>query len=115
MTKSRKKSELKLEKIRNAFDQIDIAIPGRIRSVRLKCGTPTCACWKSKSKRHGPYFFWDRKVNNKLTSKSIPKVIVKDLKRWIENRKKLEDLVKQMLAQGQTFASELVEKKRGEK
>jgi len=113
MAKSRNKMKFMSKKIKNLINKIDVTIPGRIRSVRLKCGTPTCSCWEKKSKRHGPYFFWDRKVNNKLTSKSIPKEAIKDLKQWIENRKVLEELLRQMNEQGQIFACSFVEKKRG--
>lgn len=113
MSKSRNKTKLMSKMIKSLINKIEVTIPGRIRTVRLKCGTPTCSCWKDKSKRHGPYFFWDRKVNNKLTSKSIPKEAIKELRQWIENRKVLEKLLRQMNVQGQIFACDFIEEKRG--
>ena len=75
----------------------EIALPGKIRTVYLKCGKESCKCKSGKdTDKHGPYTFWDRRVDGKLTSSSIPKDEIKKFKGWIKNREKLEKLVKEI-------------------
>lgn len=33
----------------------EIAIPGTVVEVRLRCGTPSCGCHRDPALRHGPY------------------------------------------------------------
>lgn len=102
-------TEKKLRKIKDEFGKIDLIVPGTVRTTYLKCGKTSCACWKEKSARHGPYYFWDRKVNGKLSSKSINKDLVPILKAWIKNRKKAEDQLGQMIILGQKIAFDYIE------
>lgn len=90
----------------DSLTNIDLAIPGRVRSVLMKCGKDNCPCRDDLDKRHGPYFFWDRKVNGKLSSLSIPKELVPSFEKWIRNRKKLEATVVKVLDLSQKIASE---------
>jgi len=92
-------------RICNEISSIGTAIPGTIRSVKLKCGSGNCKCKSGKNEdKHGPYFFWNRKVNGKMTSASIPKDKVSQFKSWINNRKKLEKLVADLIERDQKFA-----------
>lgn len=86
--------------------KIDVAIPGTLRTITMKCGKDSCPCFSGDKKFfHGPYFFWDRKVNGKPSSLSIPKELVPTFKKWIANRKKIERLFKKILDDGQKFAT----------
>ena len=86
------------------------AIPGTIRKVRLRCGKDGCRCQSGKDEdKHGPYYFWSRKVKGRMTSSSIPRGKVGQFRRWIENRRRLERLVDQILAQGQKDALKILE------
>ena len=51
-------------------------------------------------------------MNGKLTSKMVSKKMAIQIKKWIENRSKLEDLVQKILALSQLIASDLVEEER---
>ena len=102
--------EKRLAEIKPQLGGFDLAIPGTIRTISLKCGKPSCACWADKKARHGPYYFWDRKVGGKLTSKSIAKPMVPLLKKWIENRKRTEKSLQEILALSQAIVSDMVEK-----
>ena len=89
-----------------ALDKIDVAIPGRLRTVTMKCGKASCPCSSGEKEFfHGPYFFWDRKVNGKLSSLSIPEKMVPKFQKWLDNRKKIEVLVKKLLDEGQVVAA----------
>jgi hypothetical protein len=91
--------------VSDSLINIDVVIPGRLRSVLMKCGKASCPCGDDPDKRHGPYFFWDRKVNGKLSSVSIPKELVPTFEQWIKNRKKLDATVKKIIDSGQRFAA----------
>jgi len=99
-----KKSDFS-KKIKEEIFEMGMAIPGTIRTVKLKCGSPNCRCRSGKNEdKHGPYYFWDRKVKGKLTSTSVPKDKVAQIKMWIKNRQKLEKLVTELLDRGQKAA-----------
>lgn len=89
---------------KRVFD-IGIAIPGTLRETYHRCGRSYCQCMVSEQHRHGPYFLWDRRINGKLTAKSISEEDVALYEEWIGNRKKLEALVIQMLEVGSNYAT----------
>ena len=74
---------------------------GTIRAVKLKCGRANCRCRSGNDEdKHGPYYFWNRKVKGKMTSSSIPPDKVSQVKKWIQNRHRLEKLIGRLLTQG---------------
>lgn len=110
MRKINKEKMLELLKIK--IGDFDLAVPGRLREVYSKCGKKYCACQKDKNARHGPYILWDRKVNEKLTSKMVSKKLADQIKKWIDNRKKLEEMVQEILNISQSLASNIVDQER---
>jgi hypothetical protein len=93
------------EELKKRILDIGIAIPGTLREIYHRCGRSYCQCMVSEKHRHGPYFLWDRRINGKLSAKSINEDDVVIYKEWINNRKKLEELVAQMLSIGQNYAA----------
>lgn len=102
----------KIELLKTKICDFDLAVPGRLRTIYSKCGKEYCACQTDKNARHGPYILWDRKVNGKLSSKMVSKKMALQIKKWIENRNKLEKLVQEILVLSQSVASDLVEQER---
>jgi hypothetical protein len=94
-------------RLKAGFLRLGLAIPGTIRKTYLLCGKKECACASKGGSPHGPYYFWNRKVNGKLTSKSIPKGKLRLYEGWIENRKELERLMQEVLEFGQEIAANL--------
>ena len=92
------------ERLKQRIMRLGIAIPGTIRETYLLCGKQGCACAKNDSARHGPYYLWNRKVNGKLTSKSIPRDKLPIYEQWLNNRKLLEVLVQEVLEMGSKIA-----------
>jgi hypothetical protein len=91
--------------LKRKISKLGPAIPGTIREVRLKCGKDGCRCQSGKAEdKHGPYYFWDRKVKGKLTSSTVAKDKVAKIKEMIENRRKFEKLFDRLLAQGMKAA-----------
>lgn len=107
------KNQADYDRIKKKIAALGLAIPGTIRETYLLCGKPGCACAHSDDARHGPYYLWNRKVNGKLTSKSIPKDQLRLFEEWIGNRRKLEGLVDQLLEIGAVIAIGPTKRKRG--
>jgi hypothetical protein len=100
-------SDPRYRRIKGKLMSIGPVIPGTIRETFLQCGRPWCACAKKGGALHGPYYFWNRKVNGKLTSKSIPKSKLRRYKAWINNRLEMESLLQQLLEIGQEIAASM--------
>lgn len=95
MKKSTK--EIKLEKLKSELSQFEFLAPGRLRKTLMKCGNKTCACQKDPKDRHGPYHLWDRKVKNKLTSKMVTRQQAEEIAKWINQRKKVEKVLEEVI------------------
>jgi hypothetical protein len=95
----------RLQRIKGKLLSIGLAIPGTIRETYLQCGKKECACATKGGSPHGPYYFWNRKVNGKLTSKSISEEKLRLYQRWISNRQQIEELLQQLLEIGQEIAA----------
>jgi hypothetical protein len=96
----------KPERLKQKITELDIAIPGYIRTIYQQCGQSNCRCKKNKKHWHGPYYLWGRRLNGKLSSKSIHKRDVPLYNRWIKNRMKLKAIVSEMLNAGCKYATE---------
>jgi hypothetical protein len=94
------------ERLKQKIAELDMAIPGYIRTLYQPCGQPNCRCKKKRKYWHGPYYLWGRRVNGKLTSKSIQKKDVPLYNRWINNRLKLKNIVSKILDIGCQYATE---------
>jgi hypothetical protein len=52
----------------------DIAMPGTLVEVFLRCGTATCACHRDPARRHGPHLYLKfRHPEGRATSLYVPR------------------------------------------
>lgn len=101
-------TDVAYHKLKQEIVGLDLAIPGTLRTVYLRCGKTTCRCGSGrKEDKHGPYFFWDRKAKGRLASLTVGKEDIAQFRQWIRNREKLETIVKKMLDRGAQIASEI--------
>ncbi len=65
--------------------------PGSIQERRLTCGNPDCKC--ARGEKHGPYYYfaYPGRETGKTKQVSIPKDVVSDLKRRIQNYEKFRE------------------------
>ena len=112
MSKLKINQDKKIELLKTKIGDFDLAVPGTLRTIYSKCGKAYCACQSDKKARHGPYILWDRKVDGKLSSKMVSKTMAAQIKKWIENRNKLEKQVHEILIISQAIVSSLVEESR---
>jgi hypothetical protein len=72
-------------------------LPGSITTALSQCGKPKCAC-KGKSPRlHGPYYRWTGFVDGKRTTKTVSKVVALECKRRIQNYRRLQRIMRQLI------------------
>ena len=112
MSKLKISQDKKIELLKTKIIDFDLVVPGSLRTIYSKCGRDYCACRTDKKARHGPYILWDRKVGGKLSSKMVSKEIAVQIKKWIENRNKLEKQIQEILIISQAIVSNLVEENR---
>lgn len=75
-------------------------LPGSIVERETVCGKPSCACKKDPPRRHGPYFQWTRKVAAKTVGHYLSAEQRDDYSSWIENDRRLRELVTRLEALG---------------
>ena len=74
-------------------------LPGTISARRLRCGNPRCRCRDTDSnQRHGPYHYWTRKISGKTASKLLSAEQAQRYRPWLDNDKRLHDLVRELEA-----------------
>ena len=101
-------NDVEFEGLKNSILALGTVLPGTIRKVHLRCGKKNCRCQSTDKKQwHGPYLFWDRKEGKRLTSRSISSDQAKLLQGWINKRRELERIVRQMLKHGVNLAEQL--------
>lgn len=76
--------------------EIGFIWPGNIQRRYITCGKPYCDCRKDLKARHGPYAYWTSKEDKKTVSRLLKPEEADLLEEWIENRRKLEKIVRQM-------------------
>lgn len=101
-------TDLICQKLKQEIVGLDLAIPGTIRTVYLRCGKASCRCGSGqKEDKHGPYFFWDRRAKGQLASLTVGKEDIVQFRQWIKNRQKLETIVEKILDRSAQIASEI--------
>jgi Family of unknown function (DUF6788) len=75
-------------------------LPGSIIERHTHCGRAGCACQGNPPRPHGPYWQWTRKVKNKTVSKWLSKSHGAEYKLWIENDRRIRELLSALEAIG---------------
>ena len=78
--------------------------PGHIQRRYLTCGKPNCVCHTDSESRHGPYAYWTSKKNKKTVSRLLRPEEADLLEDWIDNRRKLEAVIRKMKSLSQKAA-----------
>jgi len=86
----------KHRKLTAKLSEIDFIWPGHIQRRYLTCGKPNCRCKKDPEAKHGPYAYWTSKEAKKTVSRLLSPEEADLLEGWIENRRKLEAIVREM-------------------
>ena len=74
------------------------ALPGTLTERRTRCGRANCRCHADPPVLHGPYWQWTRKIDGKTITRLVPDEQVADYRQWIDNDRRLRDLVAELEA-----------------
>jgi len=69
---------------------------GSLQKRMLTCGKERCACRTDPKARHGPYAYWTSKEAQKTVSRLLSLDEAELYEEWINNRRELERVVRQM-------------------
>ncbi len=86
--------------------------PGSITEQRLTCGQPQCACHRDPARRHGPYVYWSTKLKGRTVNRLLKPDEAELYGSWIENRKKLESVQREMIKLSRKVAPLLLRQRR---
>jgi hypothetical protein len=75
---------------------LGLALPGTLIQRRVRCGYPGCRCHAEPPELHGPYWQWTRKKDGKTVSRQVPDDQVDDYRQWIDNHRRLRELVAEL-------------------
>lgn len=86
----------KYELLKQQIADIGFICTGSLMSVYQKCGSARCPCGDDPDARHGPYNRWTRKVRGKTVTRTLTDEQTSQCRRYIENHKKLKQIIAQM-------------------
>jgi hypothetical protein len=69
---------------------------GSLAQRYVRCGTASCSCHDDPPRLHGPYWQWSTKVKGKTVSRIVTADEAAVYREFIENRDKVEELLRQM-------------------
>jgi hypothetical protein len=73
-----------------------MVLPGSITERRTRCGRDNCACRADPPRLHGPYWQWTRKIAARTVCRWLNPAQREDYQAWIDNDRKLRDLLGQL-------------------
>ncbi len=82
---------------------------GSLTRRMMTCGTKACACHTDENKRHGPYVYWSTKKAGRTVSRLLDADEAELLGEWIENRRELDRITREMVAISEKVAPVLLE------
>jgi hypothetical protein len=80
---------------------------GSLAQIRTCCRNPNCRC-SDPARRHGPYWQLTWKEAGKTVSRRLSADEARLYKEWIDNRRKLESVIREMQAVSRRAAESLL-------
>lgn len=76
--------------------QVGFMLKGSLVQRCLPCGTPHCHCHADPPQLHGPYWQWSARVQGKTVSRMLTAAQARRYQEWMQNRKRLEQILNEM-------------------
>ena len=83
--------------LRQELGRIGDLRPGSLFSRFRKCGKANCRCARHNDPGHGPSWFLQRHVGNKIKQRSIPAGALADTRRQIAECRRLQELTRELI------------------
>jgi hypothetical protein len=90
--------ERRLRELLAQLAELGFCLPGSLSTRKLRCGNPRCRCRADPPKLHGPYTYWTRKVGGRTVAQLLSAEQLERYRPWIENDRRLRQLVAQLEA-----------------
>jgi len=74
-----------IQKIRRQIAAVDLLCSGTLLKRWKQCGRPNCRCAHDPSARHGPYYEWSRRCNDRLQHSLLSAQQAEDMALAIKN------------------------------
>jgi hypothetical protein len=84
------------EEFKSQLKDIGFILQGNLSKRYMKCGKASCECHNDPEQRHGPYYQWSGKYDNKTVSIYLDDKKATLCKEWNSNNRKLEAMIKMM-------------------
>jgi hypothetical protein len=91
---------------------LGLALPGTLIQRRVRRGRASCRCHADPPELHGPYWQWTRKRAGKTVSRLVPDDQVEDYRQWLDNHRRLRELVAELEDLTLTVADERASRQR---
>ena len=88
--------EAKYRSLKAELAEIGFISPGSLVVRETSCGKPGCRCQDDPPRRHGPYFQWSRTREGRTESRRLDEREAELYREWIDNRRRLEQIVAEM-------------------
>lgn len=73
------------QRLRQLARAAEVAVPGTLVEVRLRCGTPSCGCHRDPALRHGPHLYVKyRNRAGRSTAVYVPRSAEAEARRAVE-------------------------------
>ena len=89
--------EREYDVLRRELLKVGYVWEGTVLRRFLPCGKKGCSCRKSPKQRHGPYYYWTKKVGGKTISKLVSKDEGRIYMSWVGNRQRMRKTLKRMV------------------
>ena len=89
-------SQREYERLRRELAMVGYVWSGTVLRRFLSCGRQECRCRKDLQSRHGPYYYWTRKVKGKTISHLLSPAEGELYKAWVANRQRLHKTIARM-------------------
>ena len=102
LTKRRKQALRSCEKscgtVKARLAGLGFVLQGSVTERWMECGKAACSCHVDEEARHGPYYQWSWKSEGRTRSVYLDEDQAAICRRWIDNNRRLEEIVKQLRA-----------------
>lgn len=86
----------RFEELKREVLMLDFVVLGSLQHRSRECGNKGCRCHANPRDRHGPYWYWTRKVNAKTVSLVLSDAQARSFAGWIQNSRELERIIREM-------------------
>lgn len=89
-------SQREYDRLRRELATVGYLWAGTVLRRFIPCGRRECRCRKDPRSRHGPYYYWTRKVDGKTVSRLLTPAEGELYMAWVGNRQRLHKTLARM-------------------